>query len=88
MIQEDQDSASNELTKLLGGGDAAAGRAAVNEFAKSIGCEHVEFNRLFGETGTQNYVTASDCATLLQLIASGSCVSAEASQKMVQLMRL
>lgn len=86
MIREDKDSASNELTKLLGSGDAAAGRAAVNAFAKSIGCERVEFNRLFGEAGTQNYVTAADCATLLYLIAKGECVSADASQKMHELM--
>lgn len=86
MIREDKDSASNELTKLLGGGDGATGRAAVNDFAKSIGCEHVEFNRLFGEEGTQNYVTASDCAKLLALIARGECVSADASNKMQQLM--
>ncbi len=86
MIREDKDSASNELTKLLGGGDGAQGRKAVNEFAKAIGCNNVEFNRLFGEQGTQNYVTAGDCAKLLQMIARGECVSQEASAKMQELM--
>lgn len=86
MIREDKDSASNELTSLLGDGDGAKGREAVNAFAKSIGCEHFEFNRLFGEEGTQNLVTATDCATLLTLIAKGECVSADASNKMQQLM--
>lgn len=86
MIREDKDSASNELTKLLGGGDGAQGREAVNAFAKAIGCEHFEFNRLFGEEGTQNFVTAADCATLLMRIAKGECVSADASAKMQELL--
>ena len=86
MIREDSTEAANALTKLLGGGSGADGRKAVNEYAASIGCDHVEFNRLFGESGTQNYVTSGDCATLLTLIAQGKCVSSDASNKMLTLL--
>lgn len=86
MIREDSASAANDLTKLIGGGDAKKGREEVNNFATSIGCFNVEFNRLFGETGPQNYITATDCANLLLLIARGECVSEEASNSMLEVL--
>lgn len=86
MIRDDNAGAANDLTKLIGGGDAVAGRAAVNAYAATIGCTHVEYNRLFGESGTQNYVNAEDCAELLRLIGTGACVSAEASEKMMAML--
>ena len=86
MIRDDSADAANELTKLLGGGEGSEGRKIVNDYALSIGCAHTEFNRLFGESGTQNYTTARDCATLLKMIAEGSCVSADASAKMQEIL--
>ena len=86
MIREENAAAANELTELLGGGDADKGRAVVNDFALSVGCSHTEYNRLFAESGTQNYTTAEDCAALLQQIAEGSCVSPEASAAMREML--
>ena len=86
MIRDDNAEAGNSLTRLLGSGSADDGRAAVTDFALSIGCSSFEFNRLFGESGTQNYVSSSDCATLLRLIAQGLCVSDDASLKMMMLL--
>lgn len=86
MIREGSTQAANDLTKLIGGGDAASGRAAVNAFAASIGCAHVEFNSLFGESGSKNMITADDCAELMRQIGTGTCVSADASAKMLEVL--
>ena len=85
MITISDNSASNRLTKLLGGGDAVKGMDAVNAFAKSLGCTHTELNRLMLEdNGLQNYVSAADCAAILKAIYTGTCVNAEYSAIMLE----
>lgn len=85
MITISDNSASNRLTKLLGGGDAAKGMAVVNAFAKSLGCEHTELNRLMlDDNGLQNYVSAADCAAILKAIYTGTCVNVEYSATMLE----
>ena len=75
---------ANELTCLLGGGSEADGRAAVERFAASIDCTAVRYNRLMlVENGTQNYVSAEDCAAFLRLVYNRQCVSQEASEQML-----
>ena len=84
MICVSDNDRANELTRLLGGGDEAAGRSAVEAFAASIGCKNVRYNRLMlVENGTQNYVSAEDCAALLRMIYTGQCVSQDASKSML-----
>ena len=88
MITISDNASANDLTRLLGDGDEAAGRSAVEAFAASIGCDSVQYNRLMlVENGTQNYVSAEDCATLLRMIYTGSCVSQDASKSMLELLR-
>lgn len=88
MITVSDNEAANRLTRLLGGGDGAAGMQAVNEFAAALGCTHVQHNRLMLEwNGTENYVSTRDCALLLRLIYRGECVSAEASAQMLELLK-
>lgn len=87
MITISDNASANDLTRLLGDGDEAAGRSAVEAFAASIGCDSVQYNRLMlVENGTQNYVSAEDCAALLRMIYSRQCVSQEASESMLKLL--
>lgn len=87
MITVSDNASANDLTKLLGDGDEAAGQSAVEAFAASIGCKNVRYNRLMlVENGTQNYVSAEDCAVLLRMIYTGQCVSQEASENMLKLL--
>lgn len=84
MISISDNAAANELTCLLGGGSEADGRAAVERFAASIDCTAVRYNRLMlVENGTQNYVSAEDCAAFLRLVYNRQCVSQEASEQML-----
>lgn len=88
MITISDNDAANELTLLLGSGDAAAGREAVTAWAKSIGCDHVRHNRLMlEENGLQNYVSAQDCATILGMIYHGACVSEYSSSRMLEMLK-
>ena len=83
MITVSDNDACNTLVLQLGGGDRDAGIRAVNRFAQSIGCNDTEMTRLMREeTGTENYVTARDCATILRLIYTDACVSPDASLEM------
>lgn len=85
MIAESDNDAANDLTRLLGGGDEAAGRGAVEAFAASLGCSAVRYERLMlVENGLQNEVTAEDCARFLRLVYGGQCVSQEASERMME----
>lgn len=88
MITISDNAAANRLTTLLGGGNADAGMALVNAFASEIGCDSSQQNRLMlANDNKQNYVTAADCATMLKLIYDGDCVSAEASAKMLEILK-
>lgn len=88
MITASDNTACNTLVRALGNGDAGAGIQAVNRFAQSIGCTGTQMTRLMlQQTGTENYVTARDCATILRLIYRGACVSADASAEMLALLR-
>ena len=88
MITASDNDACNRLVRLLGGGDPAAGEAAVNRFAQSLGCADVQMNRLMLQNnGTENYVSARDCAAILRLIYEGACVSKSASAEMLELLK-
>ena len=88
MITVSDNDACNRLVRQLGGGDAAAGMTAVNAFAQSLGCADTQMNRLMlQDNGTENYVSARDCAAILRLICNGACVSETASSEMLDLLR-
>ena len=88
MIDLSDNDACNRLVRALGGGDAAAGLAAVNRFAAASGCTGTQMNRLMLQNnGTENYVTARDCARILKQIYTGECVSADASASMLELLK-
>ena len=84
MITVSDNTAANTLLERLGGGDAAAGMAVVNEFCQENGYIQTSFGRKFLETptGGDNWTSANDCRNLLASIWQGTCVNAEASGKM------
>ena len=88
MIQYSSNDACNRLVKLLGNNNRDRGIQAVNSFATRIGCPATKMTRLMLEnTGTQNYISAHDCAKLLRMIYRGECVSASASSEMLTIMK-
>ena len=84
MITVSSNEASNTLIERLGGGDAAAGMAVVNQFCEENGYMGTHLGRRFLESNPtdDNYVSASDCSRLLASIYEGTCVNKEASAKM------
>lgn len=87
MITISDNDDTNRLTQFLGGGSAAAGRALVTDYAARIGCPEVSHNRLMLDfNGYENYVSVGACAKLLRMIYEGTCVSAEASAAMLEIL--
>ncbi len=89
MITVSDNDASNTLLQRLGGGDAHAGIAVVNQFLEENGYTGTSMGRLFLEEAPvgDNYTTANDCRKLLSSIYSGTCVSAKASEQMYSYLR-
>lgn len=88
MITISDNYATNQLIALLGNGNAEAGMTTVNTYAAKLGCDSTQLNRLMlDDNGLQNYTSAADCATLLQMIYEGSCVSAAWSAEMLELLK-
>ncbi len=85
MITVSDNNAANTLLRGLGGGDASEGMRIVNEFCEENGYSATRMGRLFLEENPSgdNYTSANDCLRLLESIYSGTCVSAEASAKML-----
>ena len=87
MITYSDNAAANELTRMLGGGDAEAGMAAVNDWCARQGYAQTRMNRLMlADNGLQNYTSAADCARFLAAVYRGDCVSPEASREMLSLL--
>ena len=87
MITISDNDDTNRLTRYIGGGDAAAGRALVSDFAARMGCPEVKHNRLMLDfNGYENYVSVGACAKLLRMIYEGSCVSEESSAAMLEIL--
>lgn len=86
MITVSDNDAANTLLERLGGGDAAAGMAVVNQFCEENGYTGTSIGRKFLESNPSgdNYTTANDCRNLLASIYSGTCVCQEASAKMYE----
>lgn len=84
MITVSDNASANELIRLLGGGEDAAGMAAVNDWCAGEGYAATRLNRLMLEdNGLQNYSSAADCAAFLAAVYRGECVSEAASREML-----
>lgn len=89
MITVSDNSASNTLVTMLGGGDAQAGMDVVNEYLEENGYTGTSMGRLFLEENPSgdNYTTSNDCMRLLKRIYEGACVGEAASEQMVQYLK-
>ena len=61
------------LVLMLGRGDAAAGRAKVNDYCKRLGLKNTVMDRMMGDDNIyfDNYTTTEDTAKLLEMILNG-----------------
>lgn len=89
MITVSDNEAANRLVELLGNGDFEAGKQIVNTFCQENGYTGTHLGRRFlAEDPTDdNFTTAADCGKLLREIYGGTCVSQEASAKMLELLK-
>lgn len=89
MITVSDNDAANELVTRLGEGDFDAGAKVVNEFCREHGFTATHLGRRFlAENPTDdNYTSALDCASFLSELYNGTLVNAEASYKMLELLK-
>ncbi len=89
MITVSDNEAANRLVELLGNGDFETGKQIVNTFCQENGYTGTHLGRRFLEENPtdDNFTTAADCGKLLREIYEGSCVSQEASAKMLELLK-
>lgn len=94
MITVSDNESSNELVRLLSpdGTDHAAGMEVVNAFAKSYGYNDTSQGRDLQDVRDtpppgENYTSVRDCGLFLKRVYDRECVSPEASDKMLELLR-
>ncbi len=85
MITVSDNAAANQLIRILGEGDAAAGEQTVNDFCQEHGYSATSVGRLFLESNPtgDNYTSAADCRKILVDIVQGELVSAKACEEML-----
>ena len=86
MITISDNDATNILTKRLGNGDEASGRAIVDEFCRRHGYNNTHMGRLLmaKDVNDDNYTTVSDCAAFLQDAYQGKLVNSESILSLLQ----
>lgn len=88
MITISDNEAANRLIRKLGSGNEQDGLTRINQFAEDIGCLNTQINRvMLAENGLENYTTAEDCARILKLIYSGTCVNEKWSAEMLDCLK-
>lgn len=93
MITVSDNKATNELVRRLGGGnDAVNGMKAVNAFARKYGYEDTSQGRELRDVqdtqvSGENFTSAKDSALFMKSVYDGTCVSKEASDKMLELLK-
>ena len=85
MIAESDNTAANILIN-------AVGMKAINENAKKLGLTSTELNRLMMDEdaiakGKENYMSANDIATILELAYKGELVSPKASKTLIKALK-
>lgn len=89
MITVSDNDAANRLVELLGYGSFEEGQKVVNSFCRENGFEGTSLGRRFLEENPadDNYTTSEDCMKFLWKLYNGSCVCAEASEKMLEILK-
>lgn len=95
MITVSDNYSANELVKRLSpdGTDPAQGMAQVNAFAAEEGYGDTFQGRELSDTSreqpeAENYTSVLDCGLFLNKVYHGKCVSAQASEQMLELLKL
>ncbi len=95
MITVSDNYSANELVKRLDGenGDPAQGMLVVNAFAAQEGYTDTFQGRELADTSqeqpaAENYTSVKDCGLFLNRVYYGKCVSAQASEQMLNLLKL
>lgn len=70
MITVSDNNAANQLVTMLGNGDSAAGRQAVNAYCEEHGYANTSMGRMLLEESTtgENYTSVGDCGDFLETI--------------------
>jgi beta-lactamase class A len=92
MITVSDNESSNELVAILGDGDFGLGMEKVNEYVLSHGYPDTEQQRDMKDyrpvpIPEQNYTSVDDCGLLLDRIYHGECISPDADEDMLDLLR-
>ncbi|MEY8426976.1 serine hydrolase [Lachnospiraceae bacterium 46-15] len=89
MITVSDNDAANRLVELLGYGSFQEGQEVVNAFCQENGFGGTFLGRRFlaENPADDNYTTSGDCMKLLRDLYNGSCVCAEASEKMLEMLK-
>ena len=92
MITESDNYSSNELVKIIGGGNYERGFNGENAHSHSVGAINTQHKSLFAGYGTyvsygRNLVSPLDCGIMLEKIYRGELVSEEYSAEMLGLLR-
>lgn len=79
MISVSDNTACNSLVTILGGGDAQAGMAAVNEYCMNHGFAETHMGRLMLQPNDQddNYTSVRDCGNFLLSIYNGGLAGSD-----------
>ena len=93
MITVSDNDSANYLVEQLGGGDFDSGLAKVNAIADSLDCADTQQQLDIQSTRPvpvegYNWTSVCDCGVILESIYRHDCVSAESSDKMMNLLRL
>jgi beta-lactamase class A len=91
MITVSHNEATNQLVTILGDGDIATGMTHVNDYCQRNGYTDTEQQRDLKDwrpepIPQENYTSVNDCGLLLERIYTGSCVSKQADQEMLELL--
>lgn len=79
MLSQSDNEAANTLVRRLGGGDAAAGMALVNQYCAANGYEDTSMGRLMLDFQAQadNFTSVEDCCAFLQSLLTGGVQGAD-----------
>lgn len=92
MITISHNEASNELVRMLGGGDHPAGMEVVNRYTAENGYPDTRQERDMKDyrqvpVEGENYTSVKDCGLLLERIYRSECVSAEYDGQMLDMLK-
>ena len=89
MITVSDNDAANTIVERLGNGSFESGMGIVNAYCMENGYQQTSLGRRFlGDTaGGDNYTSVNDSTALVASIVKGTCVNAQASERMLEYLK-